>query len=131
MDGKSRAAAAAVIGRERQSLRDAIVRYNTEGLDGLRDRSGGGAKIRLSAEQCEERKAWVTKGPDPEQDGISTYRLVDIAEWVAREWGVRYTLSGLCKLLHRLGLSWQKARPVHPQGDADARDEFKKSCRPN
>ena len=129
MDGKSRADAARVIGRERQSLRDAVVHYNAEGLDGLRDRPGGGAKMRLSAERREELKAWVTKGPDPEQDGISTYRLVDIAEWIAAKWGERYTLSGLCKLLHRLGLSWQKTRPSHPKGNAEAREAFKKSFR--
>lgn len=130
LDGKSRAEAAAVIGRERQSLRDAILRYNAEGLDGLRDRPGGGARPRLSAAQCDELKAWITRGPDPERDGVSTYRLADIAEWIARQWGVRYTLSGLSKLLHRLGLSWQKARPSHPEGDAEAREAFKKTSRP-
>lgn len=129
MDGESRADAARVIGRERQSLRDAVVRYNAEGLDGLRDRPGGGAKMRLSAERREELKAWVTKGPDPEKDGVSTYRLVDIAEWIATQWGKRYTLSGLSKLLRRIGLSWQKERPSHPKGDAEAREAFKKSFR--
>lgn len=129
MDGKSRSEAAAVIGRERQSLRDAVVRYNAEGLDGLRDRPGGGARMQLSAEQCEELKAWVAKGPDPDQDGMSTYRLVDIADWIERKWAVSYTLSGLSKLLRRIGLSWQKARPTHPKGDAEAREAFKKTCR--
>jgi transposase len=131
MDGKSRAEAAGVIGRERQSLRDAVVRYNAEGLEGLRDRPGGGAKPQLSAERCAELKAWVTAGPDPERDGVSTYRLVDIADWVERKWGRKYTLSGMSKLLRRIGLSWQKARPMHPQGDAAAREEFKKSSRPS
>ena len=131
MDGKSRAEAAEVIGRERQSLRDAIVRYNAEGLDGLRDRPGGGAKTQLNAERCAELKAWITAGPDPDRDGVSTYRLVDIAEWVERKWDLKYTLSGMSKLLRRIGLSWQKARPTHPQGDAAAREEFKKSSRPS
>ena len=35
LEGASRAEAARLVGRERQSLRDAVRRYNTEGLAGL------------------------------------------------------------------------------------------------
>jgi transposase len=38
LEGMSRAEAARLAGMERQALRDAVVRYNAEGLDGLRDR---------------------------------------------------------------------------------------------
>jgi transposase len=35
------------------------------------------------------------------------------------------------KLVHRLGLSWQKARASHPKADAAAREAFAKGgCRP-
>ena len=34
LDGLSRAEAARLAGMERQALRDAVVRYNTEGVDG-------------------------------------------------------------------------------------------------
>jgi len=43
-----RADAARVVGRERQSLRDAVVRYNAEGLAGLRDRPRPGRPEKLS-----------------------------------------------------------------------------------
>lgn len=38
LDGMSRADAARLAGMERQALRDAVVRYNAEGVDGLSDR---------------------------------------------------------------------------------------------
>ena len=38
LDGLSRAEAARLAGMERQALRDAVTRYNAEGLDGLHDR---------------------------------------------------------------------------------------------
>jgi hypothetical protein len=38
LEGVSRAAAARLVGMERQALRDAVVRYNAEGLAGLYDR---------------------------------------------------------------------------------------------
>ncbi|MCF8489818.1 MAG: helix-turn-helix domain-containing protein [Rhodospirillum sp.] len=38
LDGMSRAEAARVVGMDRQALRDAVVRYNAEGVAGLSDR---------------------------------------------------------------------------------------------
>jgi transposase len=38
LKGESRAEAARLAGMERQALRDALMRYNAEGLEGLRDR---------------------------------------------------------------------------------------------
>ena len=115
LEGASRAEAARLVGRERQSLRDAVRRYNTEGLAGLHDRPRAGPPERLSL-----------RGPDPEVDGISSYRLRDIAARTRELWGVTYTLSALSKRLRRMGLSWQKARPAHPKGDAEARELYKK-----
>ena len=37
LDGMSRAEAARVVGMERQMLRDAVIRYNAEGLAGLQE----------------------------------------------------------------------------------------------
>lgn len=38
LEGLRRAEAARLAGMERQALRDAVIRYNQEGLEGLRDR---------------------------------------------------------------------------------------------
>ncbi len=65
------------------------------------------------------------QGPDPEANGMSSYRLLDIAAYVEARWGVPYTLSALSKLLRRIGLSWQAARPTHPKGSAEARELYK------
>ena len=129
LDGTSRAEAARVIGRERQSLRDAVVRYNAEGLAGLRDRPRSGRREKLDAEQQATLRAWVLAGPDPDRDGVSSYRLLDIAAHVEQRWGVCYTLSALSRLLRRMRLSWQKARPAHPKGSVEARELYKKPRR--
>ena len=47
LDGLSRAEAARLAGMERQALRDAVVRYNAEGLSGLHDRPKGRPQRRL------------------------------------------------------------------------------------
>ena len=125
LDGASRAEAARLVGRERQSLRDAVVRYNAAGLAGLRDRPRPRRLGKLDAVRQGELRAWVLQGPDPERDGMSSYRLLDIAALIEQRWGVCYTLSALSKLLRRMGLSWQKARPAHPKGSAEARELYK------
>jgi predicted transcriptional regulator len=38
LEGMSRAEAARLAGMERQALRDAVLRFDTDGLEGLRDR---------------------------------------------------------------------------------------------
>src|SRR5260221_10168886 len=42
LDGMSRALSARLAGMDRQALRDWVIRYNADGLDGLKDRWGEG-----------------------------------------------------------------------------------------
>jgi len=127
LEGMERAEAARLAGMERQALHDAVVRFNSEGIAGLHDRPRSGMPPRLNKEQQAELKAWIMAGPDPERDGVSSLRLVDIGRHIAGHYGVAYAISSLSDLMARLGLSWQKARPLHPQGDPEARATFKKT----
>jgi transposase len=69
----------------------------------------------------------VLRGPDPGRDGVSAWRLVDnICADAEEAYGVRYSGWGMSRLLKRLGLSRQKARPRHPQGSAAERAACKK-----
>src|ERR687897_259015 len=126
MEGMTRAEAARLAGMERQALRDAVVRYNAEGPSGLRDRPRSGRPEGLTPGRQAALKAWVLRGPDPERDGVSAWRVVDIRDHAEEAYGVRYSEWGLARLLKRLGLSRQKARPRHPQGSAAERAAFKK-----
>jgi transposase len=126
LDGLSRAEAARRAGMERQALRDAVLRYNAEGVEGLHDRPRSGRPEALAPGRQAALKAWVLRGPDPERDGVSAWRLVDVRAHAERAYGVRYSEWGMSRLLKRLGLSRQKARPRHPQGSAAERAAFKK-----
>ncbi len=126
LDGLSRAEAARLAGMERQALRDAVIRYNAEGPQGLRDRPRSGRPERLTPGRQAALKAWVLRGPDPERDGVSAWRLADIRDHAERAYGVRYSEWGMSRLLKRLGLSRQKTRPRHPRGSAAERAAFKK-----
>jgi transposase len=131
LEGMTRAEAARLAGMERQALHDAVLRFNAEGPDGLHDRTRPGRPERLSEGQQAALKAHILRGPDPERDGVSAWRLVDLCEHVERRYGVRYSLWGLSCLLDRLNLSRQKTRPSHPKGDPAAQAAFKKEAAGN
>ena len=126
LEGMPRAEAARLAGMERQALRDAVVRYNAEGLAGLRDRPRRGPAPRLD----EERRAVLVRlaldGPDVEATGLSAWTLGDLCREVEARWGVRHHEGHMSKLVRGLGLSRQKARPSHPEADPAAREAFAK-----
>ena len=131
LEGMTRAEAARLAGMERQALHDAVLRFNAEGPDGLHDKPRSGRPERLSEGQQAALKAHILRGPDPERDGVSAWRLVDLCEHVERRSGVRSSLWGLSCLLDRLNLSRQKTRPSHPKGDPAAQAAFKKEAADN
>jgi transposase len=127
LEGMTRTEAARLAGMERQALHDAIQRFNVEGPDGLHDRPRSGRPEQLSPGQQAALKAHVLRGPEPERDGVSAWRLVDLCEHVERTYGVHYSQWGLSCLLKRLNLSRQKTRPSHPKGNPAAQAAFKKA----
>ena len=126
LEGMSRAEAARLGGMERQALRDAVVRYNAEGLAGLRNRPHPGPAPRPD-ERCRAAlRQLVLDGPEVESSGLSAWTLPDLCREAERRWGVRYHPGHMSKLVRGLGLSRQKARPAHPKADPEAQAAFAK-----
>jgi transposase len=126
LEGMGRAEAARLAGMERQALRDAVVRYNAEGLAGLHDRPKPGRPQRLSEAEQAALAARVFTGPDPERDGVAAWTRADLGGWLAARFGKPFHPSSLSRVLRRLDLSRQKARPVHPEADPKAQERFRK-----
>ena len=130
LDGMSREAAARAAGMDRQTLRDWVIRFNAEGVDGLRDQPRSGRRPWMSEGQQATLKAIVLRGPDPERDGVSTWRIVDLCRIAEERFGVTYREGGMRRLVKALDLSWQKTRPHHPKADKAAQERFKKGASP-
>jgi transposase len=129
LEGMSRAEAARLAGMERQALRDAVLRYNAEGLPGLYDRPKPGRPQRLSEAEQAALMARVFRGPDPERDGVSAWTRADLCGWLGTRFGKPFHPSSLSRVLRRLALSRQKTRPVHPEADPKAQERFaKRGC---
>jgi transposase len=129
LEGSSRAEAARAAGMDRQTLRDWVHRYNAEGIEGLRDRPRPGRPCALDEGRQAALKALILRGPKLERDGCVAWRVRDLRALVERRFGLRYSESGIRRVLHGLDLSWQKARPIHPEADPKAQERFKKTCR--
>src|SRR3954470_12593557 len=128
LDGMSRAGAARAAGMGRQTPRAWLRRYNAKGVAGLRDRPRPGRPCALDEGRQAALKALILRGPRLERDGCVAWRIRDLCALVERRFGVRYGESGMSRLVGRLDLSRQKARPVHPEADPKARERFKKPC---
>ena len=126
LEGMSRAQAARLAGMERQALRDAVVRYNAEGPSGLYDRPKPGRPERLSEAEQAALAARVFRGPDPGRDGVAAWTRADLCFWLEARFGKPFHPSSLSRVLRRLEMSRQKARPVHPEADPAAQERFRK-----
>lgn len=128
LDGQNRTAAARAAGMDRQTLRDWVHRYNEAGLDGLRNHRNTGAPPRkLTAQQEATLAGWVRDGPKLERHKVVRWRLVDLRDEIARQFGVQIHERSVGKLMARLNFSRISVRPQHPKQDAAAQEAHKKT----
>jgi transposase len=124
LGGLDRAEAARLAGMERQALRDAVVRCNAEGTAGLFDRPKGHRPEALTEGEQAALVAAVFAGPSPERDGACAWTREALAVWISARFGEAVHPAGVSRILRRLGLSRQKARPTHPRSDPGAQARF-------
>ena len=127
LEGMSRGTAAKAAGMDRQTLQDWVIRYNRGGVAALSDAWGDGRPCRMSEGQQAALRAIVLAGPDPDTDGVSTWRVIDLCRLAAERLGVSYSENGMARLLCALDLSWQTPRPRHAQTDPNAQERYKKT----
>ena len=116
LSGMSRAEAARSAGMDRQTLRDWVIRYNAHGVAGLTDNWQGGRPPMLTLDEQAELLAAVMAGPDPEKDGFCAYTREDLVALAEQKFGKSMHPTSMGRLLRKLGLSRQQARP--PPSDA-------------
>ncbi len=131
LEGIDRKTAAETCGMDRQTLRDWVHRYNTEGLTGLSNRRGAPRPRRLDPGQMAELVSWLEAGPDPAPvpmgDGVVRWRRQDLRARIASTFGVELHERTVGKYLAALGYRRLSVRPRHPKSDPEAQEAFKKT----
>jgi transposase len=127
LEGHSREASARANGMTRQTLRDWVHRYNTDGVSGLHSGTGPGRPALLSDDQLAELENMVIRGPDPTQHKVARWRRADLCEEVAARWSVRVCEQTIGRWLRQLRMTRLQPRPYHPKKDLEAEVAFKKT----
>jgi transposase len=128
LDGLPRGQAARLAGLDGKTLQRWIERFTAEGIAGRRDRPRPGRPCAPGEGQRAVLKALILRGPDLARDGCVAGRLRDLCRPVECRSGVASSATGMLRLLHSLDLSWQKARPLHPEADLKAQARCNKAC---
>ena len=112
-DGSSRSDAARIGGVGLQIVRDWVVRFNTRGPDGLINGKAPGKRPKLIDAQREALVAIVESGPIPEIHGVVRWRLIDLAQWLYKEFTVSLDETTVGRVLNKYGYIKLIARPRH------------------
>ena len=119
-DGMSYAAVARVLLIDDDTVRTWHRLCHEDGIEGLVSFGYEGSACRLSGEQQDKLKAWITETLP------RTTRA--IGAWIEKEYGIAYQgRSGLIALLHRLGMEHRKPKAVSRKLDTEKQAAFIKA----
>lgn len=124
-DGKSFSEAAQIVKVKPRTVIVWAAKFRQYGIDGLKEKSGRGRKGIFSKEE----KDAIGKAIESMRQASSGGRIrgADIREHVQQTYGVELSNGSLYKLLHDIGLSWITGRSIHPKGDLEKQESFKKT----
>ena len=129
-DGGTRSEAARLGHVTLQIVRDWVVRFNTEGPDGLIDRRAPGPTPRLADMHRRALAAQIDRGPIPAIHGVVRWRLCDLGQWLWEEFGVSVSMQTLSREVRAMGYRKLSARPKHHAQAEGAITAFKKTSPP-
>lgn len=117
---------AKMLNYSRNSIMKWVERFEQEGVKTLLEtKAGRGRVAQISSELSTEFSAAVISLQENRNGG----RIIgkDIVDMAQKKYGVQYSVSGIYKVLSRMGLSWVSARSIHPKADLEAQETFKKT----
>lgn len=125
LEGQTRTQAARLGGMERQTLRDWVHRFNTDGPDGLKSLRSPGRPPKLDAAQQAELADLIAQGPDPLHGGARRWRLSDLVKLIRDRFSVNHDEVSVGRIMRRLGYvyagaEWRPVDQAQPQAPPDA-----------
>jgi transposase len=116
-EGMSCEAVARVLFIDDDTVRSWHRLYEEDGIEGLAGFGHEGSACRLSLDQQEKLKAWIT--------ATLPHATRQIGAWIEQEFGIVYQgRSGLIALLHRLGFEHRKPKAISRKLDVGKQQAF-------
>ncbi len=103
-----------------------VERFEKEGVDGLKDKSGRGRKSGLSTEELAELKEIVLdKSPTEFGYNSETWSGPLVLEVIKTQYKIEYKIAQVYNILKKMGLSYQKSKGYYPEADKEKQELFK------
>ena len=124
-DGKSPREAAEAVKVTRNAVYVWLRKFKQNGLIGLKEKGGRGAKLKIPMSESEAFRNAVLEL----QKGRSGGRIKgqDVLDIMKSKFGVTCTKRSVYNYLKRANLVWVSARSQHPNADPLKQEEFKKN----
>jgi transposase len=90
------------------------------------DRPKGHRSERLSEAEQAVLIYRILRGPDPDRGEPCAWTLPDLCRFIEARFNKTMAPQSMSRVVRRLGLSRQRARPVHPQKNPKAVEAFEK-----
>lgn len=123
--GKSFTEAADAIRIKLRTLMNWVKRFREQGIDGLKDQAGRGAKPYLHPKERAAFKEAVLELQKKRLGG--RVRGADVLALMKEKYNVEPALSTVYNNLKRADLVWITGRSIHPKANLEAQENFKKN----
>jgi len=124
-DGKSVQEAAKAVKVTRNAVYTWLRAFRNAKLDGLKEKKGRGAKLKLPISEHEAFREAVLKLQENRSGG--RLKGQEILELMQKEFGITCTQRSVYNHLKRANIVWVSARSKHPKGDLEKQKEYKKN----
>ena len=112
------------LGCSLKAVKNWVVQYNRGGIEALHERRRSGRPPRLDPHEHPRLKQRLDAPPRPE-DGVCTFRGLDVQRILEQEFGALMSLQAVYDLLHRLGYNDLMPRPHHENAIPEVQEFFK------
>lgn len=124
-EGKTMAAIGEALGVAYRTVKEWLLRFIRNGINGLDNAPGRGRKSFFPKDQKDVLIAGIEKLQQEKNGGRITGH--DIQLFINTTWNLNYGLAGIYDLLSRYGIVWITGRSKHPKSNIHAQEEFKKN----
>lgn len=130
-DGLTRAEAATICDVNESCLYEWQQRFRSGGVEGLETKKAPGPERRLTAEELGRLAELIQSGPEAAGFDTGVWTTRQVKKMIKREFGESYCISQICRILHRLGFSFQLPKTRLARADAEAQREWREERLPS
>jgi transposase len=126
-DGANKTQAASYLKVTRRIVNVWVKRFNDGGIDALKEKQHTGRPCALSSVQLEKLSGYISENSIKPNGGRLKATL--LITYIEEEFGIKYRIANIYRLLHQLEFSWITSRSMHPKQSIEAQEDFKKNSK--